>query len=572
MPFLQHLAVRNFKCFRQREELELEQATYLVGPNNSGKTALLEALNCFFDSTAFRAEYLHRTELRARLEGYNRADIAVTFNVAQISQQRRRRDLIKKYGSQLEIEKRFTWREASDTVLVEFNFAGESCLEDELPPEVSRLLRAGSMSYLHPQEGSELLARAQDKFKQRLFHNWGRHASVADRVKAAQAEWSQLRSTANTYLSAALTSRLKTIWPQADLKVDLPERIQDIVAVSDISFRSSPNLPQITLTQHGTGAQSAILYQTHYVLDSDRSLHQGMYFPVWLLEEPESFLHADIANQLAQLLSSQEWLDSIQMIISTHSPLILAASRQSADRASWVLLDSHAVKWQRRVADVKKDDIEEMGRMLGDANFGVYFDSSTVGPRVFIEDSRQALVNALVDLDVSVTKALGGISNAKRYLEVFEALQTLPGETYFLVDGDRARDLGPRLEQSRLVMVLNGWCQREVADRCFVVVTPPDTAMEDCFEGWPDVLLDCANEIYDGALNLRDPIPLSLSRAVASLRGKSPGSIDDAKLLLRSQQDVKDRFWNDSSPKRFTTEATEAIAAMLPRANTEEEA
>ena len=178
-----------------------------------------------------------------------------------------------RYGDQLEITKSFTWREQSDNVVVAYSIVNVTYEYEVLDADIKHLLNSIAISYIHPQEGAELLRKAQEKFKKRLFHNWGRHSSVSDRLASVQQSWDELRQTANAYLSGTLTERLRDIWPNSDVKIDLPSRLEDIVAISEIAFRSAPNFPEMSLTSYGTGAQSMILYQTHYVLDSDRSLH-----------------------------------------------------------------------------------------------------------------------------------------------------------------------------------------------------------------------------------------------------------------------------------------------------------
>ncbi len=568
MGLLQKIEIRNFKCFRDWVVIDLNQSTYLAGANNSGKTGILAGLASFFDTAYFRADFINKTELSARRPGFNRSEIKVTFDLSLITGKGRRDRMIERYGDSLVVSKQFVWREASDTVSITYGApsGNEPCNLEDLDSDVKHLLASVSVSYIHPQEGIELLRRAQDKFKRRLFHNWGRHASVAERVDDAQKKWAQLRQTANSYLSAALTTKLKEIWPGAEVKVDLPERIQDIVAVSDITFRSSPNLPQITLPSHGTGAQSAILYQTHYLLDSDRTLHQGMYFPVWLLEEPESFLHADIALQLARLLSSPEWLDSIQMVISTHSPIVLAASRQEEDRCSWAILEGHEVRWQKGVAAVTDDDILEVGCLMGDANFDVYFNASSRTPRIFLEDSRKRTRSKFEDCGVSVTECLGGVDVIKKYLDVLTALgEPLAGETYFIVDADDGlHNLKRFLNKGKDVGAHEGWRKIEIVPRVFLILLPEPFAVEDLFAEWSRVLDAALDDIYDDSFALRSAVPTELSRVVSDLRRRNPESREDARAILRTHQDVKDRFWTQANDWRFEAKHITAVQSLMP--------
>lgn len=105
MAILVEVRVRNFKCFRSEARIPLTQGTYLAGANNSGKTAILESLRCFFDDDAFRTSYINRTELTARKEGFNRSDITCCLDLKLVSGRERQRRMRKAYGDELEVRK-----------------------------------------------------------------------------------------------------------------------------------------------------------------------------------------------------------------------------------------------------------------------------------------------------------------------------------------------------------------------------------------------------------------------------------------------------------------------------------
>ena len=546
MPFIKQVKVRNFRCFRRWTTIQLDQATYLVGINNSGKTAFLSAIQCFFDDSAYQPEFLNRTEFVAKQEGYNRSDITITFDLTQVTGPTRKKRICDQYGDKLQIQRSFTFREVSEVVISEYILNEKSYTLDSIDKDIQNIIHAVSVSYIHPQEGEELLHRAQEKFKARLFHNWGRHASVADRLKELQGHWNELRRTANSYLSSSLTNNLKNVWPQSSTKVDLPERIEDIVAISDISFRSSPSLPEVTLTAQGTGAQSMILYQTHYILDSDRSLHQGFYAPVWLLEEPESFLHADISVKLGTLLNSDEWLHSIQMIISTHSPLILACSRQNSEHTRWIIFNNHGVEKQKHVKEVNEEDIETIGRLMGDPNFDAYFAASQKGPLFFIEDTRDLTKEKYEEAGLVVTQVLDGGSTVKKYVAVFKSLAGLiKKRVVFLLDNDKGvKEFKSYLNARNKKKEEKGFTLYSISENAYLLLMPKDFAAEDLFEEFDSIVEECVNEIFIEGYELRTSIPTRLSRAVAYVRRKEhPTDLDAAKLLIKNQQDVKDIFW-----------------------------
>ena len=547
MPFLKRLTVRNFKCFRKETSIDLDQATFLVGPNNAGKTALLAAIRCFFDTALFSGSDLNKTEFAAKQEGFNRADISIEFDLNIATGKTRKERLTTKYGALLTVRKSFIYREATGTVLIEYQVGDKKYdFFDAMEKEAQEVLGAVSISYIHPQEGEELLRKAQAKFKQRLFNNWGRHASVSEQLKELQEKWNELRKTANSYLSSTLTERLKTIWPHSTTKVDLPERIEEIVAVSDISFRSSSALPEITLTAQGTGAQSIVLYQTHYILDSDLSLHRGFYVPIWLLEEPESFLHTDIAVKLGNLLASDEWLESIQMVVSTHSPVILATSRKNDARARWITMDAHAVAEQKRVDAITDGDIDKIGKMMGDPNFDAYFTASQRGPLFFIEDTRPLTKAKLEEAGIFVTRALDGSSAVKKYVEVFRAVSGIVSKkAFFLLDNDKGvKDFGNYLTQHALKSKQGQFSLYALGNDVFLVLLPQGFAVEDLFDEFEDEVEECAKAIYQDDFRLRENTPMNLSRAASAARARGNlGNLDEAKSVIRNHQDVKDRFW-----------------------------
>lgn len=555
MLFLKKIMIKNFRCFRKETSIDLEHATYLVGTNNSGKTAVLTAIRCFFDTAVFSGNDLHKTEFSGKQEGFNRAEIAIEFDVNVVTGKARKERLLEKYGTTLVVRKIFVFREATGSVIVEYLIGDKTApFIDAIDKDVQEVISAVSVSYIHPQEGKELLQKAQEKFKQRLFNNWGRHASVSDQLQELQEKWGKLRETANSYLSAALTENLRIIWPQSTTKVDLPERIEDIVAVSDISFRSSSSLPEVTLTSQGTGAQSIILYQTHYILDSDRSLHRGFYVPIWLLEEPESFLHTDIAVKLGNLLASDEWLATIQMVVSTHSPVILASSRKNAERVQWITMDAHAVLEQKRVDVITDGDIEKIGKMMGDPNFDAYFTASQPGPLMFIEDVRPLTEEKLVEAGIPVTKALKGASVIKKYVDVFRTVSgIISKKAFFLLDNDKGiKEFDNYMTQDTLSMQHGGFTRYALENGVFLVLLPSGFSIENLFDEFEDEVESCVSDLYHEDFRLRETSPMKLTRAASAVRRKEkPTSLDEAKALIRNEQDVKDRFWSKVSANNY---------------------
>ena len=349
MHLLRKITITNFKGFREETTLDLSDGSYFCGANNSGKTSILNAINFFFDESLFNDEsFINKTSFLSKKANSNRVEIIIEFDLEMLHTKVAKQRLIKTYGKSLRISKQITV--TTDTKMISFLYSvNGGKFYDTLPSDVEKLIKSVKITYLHPQEGQDLLLNAQKKLRQRLLANWGRGSNITQSIKQLQKAWDELRNKSRDYLSKALTDDIQNIWPSSEVLVNLPKDIKDIIAVSDIKFIGYKNAPDIELMLQGTGAQSIILYLIHFLLDSDRSLHRGEYHPIWLIEEPESFLHADLIAKLTLELNSEKWLGNIQMMISTHSPILLAGSRIAEEKITWTILENYSIKNNKKV-------------------------------------------------------------------------------------------------------------------------------------------------------------------------------------------------------------------------------
>src|SRR5262249_34906761 len=78
---------------------------------------------------------------------------------------------------------------------------------------------------------------------------------------------------------------------------------------------------------HGSGVQAALAYAVLHMLDtnigSDFGWRRGA---IWAVEEPESFLHADLQAQLAESLSRYSNSDRLQILFTTHNTAFLGVA------------------------------------------------------------------------------------------------------------------------------------------------------------------------------------------------------------------------------------------------------
>lgn len=547
MTLITKVSVQNFKCYRKMQHFELGQSNFFIGANNAWKSAVLKAIHCFFDENQYQLEFLNKNEFRSRLKNYNKTTVGITFDLKMIHTKSIRENLKKEYWETLTIYRNFTYKENTNLIYNDYEIKWKDFSKDELSSDIEKLLSKIIVSYIHPQEAKELMQKAQEKLKSRLLSNWWRSPDLATNLNKLQDEWTKLRKLANTYLSKWLTDSLQNIWPWCQTNVDLPEQIEQIIWVSEINFRGSVDLPVVSLTSQWTGAQSTILYQTHYLLDSDKTLHRGFYYPIWLIEEPESFLHADIIFKLGHLLCSDRWLDNIQMMISTHSPLLLSTSKSNEWRIKWFLINEHSILKNKKVSEWNIEEIKEIWEIMGDPNFDVYLQSSDKQP-IIIEDTRELSEKKLQEAWINVTQRLRWTPELRRYFDVLRTIKvSIWKAVYFLIDNDKGLDDFKNVISEKWQKIKEeGWFKKyKFENNVYLIVFPENCAMEELFEEYDSVLENCVAQLFNSTYTkpTSNKVPANLSRVHAHIRDKTSSGLEEAKKMIRNQQDVKDLFW-----------------------------
>ncbi len=565
MNLINSVTIKNFKAIRNKQKIDLLQGSYIIGGNNSGKTTVLQAIELFFSINLPADEgFLNKSEYLAKKEGHNRCDIEIEFNLEAMNSKERKRRLLTAYGKICKVSKTFIYRERTKNCVIRFSINGQTEInDDEVNPDLKNLLDSVKVTYLHPQDGVELLKKAQEKLRNRLILNWGRRGGVTESLERIKGDWQTLRESSDSYLSRSLSLKLQQIWPGCVVKVNLPKNIEDIIQISDVGIRGSKGIPEVSLTSQGTGAQSMVLYLAHFLLDSDRSLHRGEYHPLWLLEEPESFLHADLIFQIGKQLSSKEWLDNIQMLVSTHSPIILACSRESREQISWILMKTHNIEQNKPLSEWTEGDIESIGNQMGDSNFEAYFTySENKKYFLFLEDTRKETGDSLVRSGFEVTKGLNGTSEINKYIEIYSSIQpSVKKDAFFLIDNDLGKKEFTRfLKPEKLIVIKEGINKYKISDGMFIFLLPEGCAFEGLFAEFDNFLKEKVDLIYEiegktSKYRFLKKIPADLSRTHAAIRDKDvPADLDNAKRLIRNTKDIKDLFWKMVSDENLSLE------------------
>ena len=323
---LTKLRLRNFKLFDD-VEIELADRVVFVGPNNSGKTSALQALALWSAGVRRWVERRGAGNVPKERAGVtiNRRDlIALSVPTANLLwRDLHVREGYKDTGKQktrnvlINIDVEGVDRGTMWTTSLEFDYANEESFycrsrlgENQMRREIPAAATEVRLAYLPPMSGLASNETRLDKGAVGVRIGEGRTAEVLRNLcwqvyERAPAEWS------------AIVERIQALFGVA---LDEPQYIRERGEIT-MSYRLSTGIP-LDLSASGRGQQQILLLLAHMAANPGSVL---------LLDEPDAHLEILRQRQIYQVLSDTAATTGSQVIVASHSEVILneAASRDT---------------------------------------------------------------------------------------------------------------------------------------------------------------------------------------------------------------------------------------------------
>ena len=342
---IKRVTISNFRSI-EHAKIELGSNTVLIGPNNAGKTAILEAIRIALTrrwgqrGTGFTEYDVHlsatRTdpkvgdpvviEIELRESTSDEWPEAVHETLADIIQ-------LNPHSGQASIVLRVScaWNAGEESYVPKWEF-----LNADRNPLTGKGARATNFqeffSFL-PVFYLEALRDAADEFSPRSQF-WGRLLRTVQIPDILEQKSVRIFNLLNAKLLAAdpllgdLATSLSDISRvattgtpgQANLRV-LPLNTWDLLSKAEVIYQTDGAKPWLPLARHGQGVQSLsvmFLFRSFVELLL-RELYRMESTPVLALEEPETHLHPQASRSLFRHIEVLEG----QKVISTHSPYFL---------------------------------------------------------------------------------------------------------------------------------------------------------------------------------------------------------------------------------------------------------
>ena len=336
------IEIENFRSIRKLS-VELGETTVFVGPNNAGKTAILDALRIALTrrwgqrGTGFTEHDIHlegegadpktspgaKVEIHVEESESDEWPTSITEGLGQIVQLDLERDL-----RSISLRVRWAWNDEMATFEPSWEFL-DAGREPLVGLSARRINREAFWRYL-PVFYLGALRDSADQFSPRSQF-WGRLLDALEIPAGLEARAKRVLNLLNSRLLKA-DSRLEDIAETLSRSTRIavrdrggnlqlrmaPQSTRELLSRAEVILRNEPDSPWLPLRRQGQGLQSlsvVFLFEA-FVNHLLEELYEPDSEPVLALEEPETHLHPQATRALWAHVSALPG----QKIVTTHSP------------------------------------------------------------------------------------------------------------------------------------------------------------------------------------------------------------------------------------------------------------
>lgn len=237
-------------------------------------------------------------------------------------------------------------------------------------------------NHIHP---TDLLRNEEENIRRGLFRRLGKSRSfAADQIEKIREAAGSLMDPISKELEGSSAS-------VSNIELGTPKDWGELLWAFGLRMQSNGAVAREAVL-HGSGIQSTLAYAILHMLDtsleSDFGWRRGA---IWAVEEPESFLHADLQAQLAESFSQYANSDRLQIFFTTHNAAFLGVS----DTGVGVTVSSATSD----VAKQPRSSLVDIAVSSGVAPFTHPLHIGPLKPLLLVEgrDDRQLLTRAYAD-------------------------------------------------------------------------------------------------------------------------------------------------------------------------------
>ena len=328
---IKDVSIENFRSIAGEPfKFYFDDYCVIVGPNNSGKSNILRALQLFFtgsiDGRNFNPNLDFPRSDVLTSQAKTRITISVSYdpakdvnlnkaisNLEEGSGQKRLANNILRL--RLEFSKRgvLQWRF--------FSQAGLRNIRAELVEPIVESLRT-SIRFKYLPVGRDIASTIHNELSEELirtiFSGWSGAVKARKEINEAIEKLIEKLQPRLDRSGQEITETISSVFREVkNLKLQLPfDNLETLLPNLTPSLKDHYETP---LNQKGSGIQtSTLLFLLKYLADHHPQRHNLRINYIWAIEEPESYLHPSNQKSMSEIL--MKFSEEVQTIITTHSP------------------------------------------------------------------------------------------------------------------------------------------------------------------------------------------------------------------------------------------------------------
>jgi energy-coupling factor transporter ATP-binding protein EcfA2 len=326
MRFITSIRIRDFRSIAAADVEDLRDIVPVVGLNGSGKSNLMRALNLFFTGQVERQSGINlQRDFREPGRKVKRR-VAVEVDLDYSVFEDLRQDYLDALRSisggarQVTIRKEWTVEPGLSVFSAPLGETVQPLRPDQLPA-VDRVLGMVRFRYLpnhvHP---SRILENEENEIRGMLFARLRRRQVLQEQTVK------EISAAADELMQPIIDVMKRATGEVSRVELATPRDWRELAWAFGMKLRG-PQSQAFDALVHGSGVQSVLAYSILHAVDTSFLGSFGWRKgAVWALEEPESFLHVGLQEELARLLASYTEKDPLQILVTTHATPFLGIS------------------------------------------------------------------------------------------------------------------------------------------------------------------------------------------------------------------------------------------------------
>jgi predicted ATP-dependent endonuclease of OLD family len=328
MIIITNIEIEKFRSCRSLHVKDCGNFNILSGRNNSGKSNILRALSLFFKNEIEEGELIDLSrDCNSREKEKKKISIALSFKLDEkLKIQQTIQDVAELIKRDCRIKKEYVFNKTDISKYQILYYLNDKLLEEKEKQLVEQFLHLFNFRYIQSNKTAlnvltENLKELQSELKFRYRSKYRDENIRKDLDKKQKDSIDVIKSLATQILKPISDEMVKADQTIVDVNIGTPNEIVELLNTVSYQIKLKSGVVLNEKFQ-GNGMQSILLYSILYLID--RNYHRKFGWKiatVWAIEEPESFLHFDLENQLANYFSENagNLNERFQIFSTTHS-------------------------------------------------------------------------------------------------------------------------------------------------------------------------------------------------------------------------------------------------------------